>query len=147
MKKIFAAALATVLFASAALAHTSDNKAIAAHLLKKDFPAAQINSVKETSDYTVVNFTLDKQDMQAFYNNEGKQMATSRAIQLQTLPLNASQALASKYAGYQVTEAIEYNDAETGITYYVSVQNASQRLVLQADTDGTLSVFKKTVIK
>ena len=81
--------------------------------------------------------------MQAFYN-EGELVATSRAISYQQLPSRAVTTLQSKYSNYTTTEVIELDHNVEGSTYYVSLENNSQKVVVKVSTTGDVSVFKKS---
>ena len=143
MKKIILAAIILVSVAASAMANDNINNA-ASNLVKKDFPSATNISYKEAKDYTVVSFDVNNQRMQAFYDNSGNKISTSRNIKTETLPGEANATIAKNYAGFTATEAIEMNNEQDGITYYVYLQNAQQKVILQIDTDGDVTVFKKT---
>ncbi len=144
MKKLFTAACLLILAAGSALANT--NNAEEARLNRQfhaEYPGASHVSYQSAKDHVTVHFVLDKQAMQAFYDNEGNKIGTSRAIQLNTLPLAAQRTIAEKYQDYTATEAIEFDHVQTGLNYYVSLQNSSQRVILNISAEGEVSVFKK----
>lgn len=142
MKKFLLAALLFATAATTAIASNKDYKAVS-NLLKRDFPAASNISYKEGKDFTTVNFVWNNQRLQAFYDHEGNKIGTSRAIQLDALPMKAYQAIQEKYAGYTATEAIEMDYVQQEVYYYVSLQNEKQKLILQISSYGEVSVFKK----
>ncbi len=144
MKKFFLAAAFIVTAATTVLANDNENNAAVSSLLKKDFPAASNISYKEGKTFTTVSFVWNNQRLQAFYDNDGNKIGISRAIQLQSLPMSAYSTIQTKYAGYAATEAIEMDNTQDGVSYYVSLQNDTERLILHVTTTGELSVFRKT---
>lgn len=143
MKKIILAALIVVSASFSAMANDNINTTTASNLVKKDFPAATDITYKEAKDYTVVSFAVNSQRMQAFYDNNGVKIGTSRTIQLKELPGDAAAVIAAQYAAYTATEAIEMKSEADGTSYFVHLQNNQQKMILQIDTDGDISVFKK----
>ena len=140
MKKIILAAIIIVtLAAHASAAPLSFNLN---STFKKAFPAAINVSWKANENFTTISFTVNNQSMQAFYNNDGKLVGTSRAIQLNSLPLAAIQALHDRYSDYTATEAIELNYADEAPSYYVSLLKNNKKVVLNITAEGELSVFQ-----
>ena len=74
--------------------------------------------------------------LQAFFDYQGNLLATCRNIATGDLSLTAQMSLRNAYPGYITREAIEYNDANAGVSYYVTV---SELKIL------TCSVFPQTV--
>ncbi|RFM28582.1 hypothetical protein [Deminuibacter soli] len=142
MKKLILAAALFVFAINAAMAANIENT-YASSLVKKEFPGASNITAKENEDMITVNFMVNDQRMQAFYDKEGHKLGSSRAVQLQNLPLNAYKVITTKYADYTATEAVELNHEETGHHYYVSLQNETGKVILQVDDAGTVSIFKK----
>ena len=51
--------------------------------------------------------------------------------------------LRTQYPGYVQQEAIEYNDTNNGVSYYVTVTGPKTSYLLCVSTGGMISVFKK----
>ncbi|HVX50323.1 MAG TPA: hypothetical protein VHB48_09195, partial [Chitinophagaceae bacterium] len=94
------------------------------------------------SNLLEASFEWNGQKLQAFYNQDGDEVAISRQITLDKLPVKALQAVNEKYSGYRTTEAIELNSVETGLSYYLSMNNGSKKVILNVSPEGTVSVFK-----
>ena len=47
------------------------------------------------------------------------------------------------YPGYNVTEAIEFDHTDTGLSYYLTVVSGQKGYVLEVGANGTISVFQK----
>src|SRR6186713_315393 len=110
---------------------------------KKSFPQATAVSFEVKEKFTVVNFTWNNLQLQAFYDRQGNAIGTSRTIDAKSLPLSYQTNISAQYPGYVVTEAIEFNHAVDGLNYYVTVAGKERSYVLQISTEGTISVFKK----
>jgi hypothetical protein len=109
----------------------------------KTFPQAVITDYKSKGDLTEVNFMWNGLQLMAFYSREGELVATSRTIDFTSLPVTAQLKLKADYSDYFPRQAIEFDAADSGSSYYVSVVNAKTTLLLHVTADGMISVFKK----
>ncbi len=143
MKKLFLAALLAVAVSAGAFAKgPSKVSAVVVNNFKTDFKKASDVSWNTTADYTKATFTLDNERMEAFYNEKGEKVATSRAISLEELPVNAKRAFAKKFEGYTVKEAIEL-ESNDETAYYISAQNEKESVILKVSNSG-LSTYQRT---
>ncbi len=140
MKKLFTTALLTVALISGAFA--AGNKAETK--FNAAFPNAENVRFTAASDHTTISFRWNGQDMKAFYDNDGNEIATSRNIKLSNLPARAQQTIAQKYSGYTAAEAIEFDHVQDGVSYYVSLQDETTKVILQISSQGSINVFKKS---
>lgn len=144
MKKLILSAILLFTIATISMAADSkDNSRVKVALLK-DFPAASDISFKTKDAYTVASFTWGGQQIEVFYDETGDKIATSRHISLETLPAATINTIQQKYRDYTVTEIIEMTDAGKTRSFYVSLGNTAQRLVLHIENNGDMSIFKKT---
>ncbi|RFM28899.1 hypothetical protein [Deminuibacter soli] len=141
MKKIILAAIIAISLTATAFAGTTNDKV--STTFKKAWPAASITSWKVNGMITTISFTVDNLNMQAFYDEEGNFMGTSRPVQLTELPAAAQTTIKDKYQDYTATEAIEMNSTTAGFNYYVSLEKDTQKLILQVAQDGSVKTFKK----
>lgn len=109
----------------------------------KTFPQARVIDCKSKGDLTEVNFTWQGLHIQAYYDKEGTAVATSRDMNIESLPLNVQLNLKGKYERYHPVQAIEYSDGEGGVSYFVTVTDDRATLVLHISTEGSVSVFKR----
>ena len=110
---------------------------------RHQFPQATSVEYKVKGQFTEVNFTWNGLQLQAFYDKEGTPLATARAIDKNNLPVNVQLNLQKSYADAFIAAAIEYNDANEGLSYYVTVVDAKSTYLLHVSTGGDISVFKK----
>lgn len=107
-----------------------------------------INVKWTTADvYVKATFTQNSKKWEVFYDNEGNLYGTSRTVSFSELPVKAANYINRKYADYTIHETIEFDSAEEGIHYYVSVQQKHKRYILRAEPNGWVSVFKFTRVK
>ncbi|HLZ16125.1 MAG TPA: hypothetical protein VKQ08_03760 [Cyclobacteriaceae bacterium] len=109
----------------------------------KLFPQATGVAYETKGQFTEVNFTWNNLKLQAFYDLDGNWIGTSRTVQVKDLPVNFLLSIRNEYPGFVPTEAIEFDQAETGLSYYVTISGPEKSYVLQLLSDGTTSVFKK----
>jgi len=110
---------------------------------KHQFPQATKISYKVKGQFTEVNFVWNNMDLQAFYDVEGNLLATCRPLTMANLPVAAQLNLKDQYSGGVVRDAIEYNDPNDGVTYFVTMLTPKATYLLHVSTSGTISVFKK----
>ncbi|HEX9510663.1 MAG TPA: hypothetical protein VF939_09275 [Puia sp.] len=109
----------------------------------KTFPQATEVVYKVTEKFIKVNFTWHNMKLQAFYDLDGNSIGTSREIAVKDLPLSYLLSIKKEYPGYEPTEAIEFDQTDSGLSYYVTVVSPQKAYVLKVSTDGTIEVFKK----
>ncbi len=112
-------------------------------IFRQEFPNATDVSYKVKGELTEVNFSWNTMRLQAFFDFQGNLLATCRNIANSDLSLTAQMSLKNNYPGYIEREAIEYNDAHAGVSYYVTMVGPKTSYLLCVSTDGMISVFKK----
>lgn len=110
---------------------------------KHQFPQATNVSYKVKGQFTEVNFMWNDMQLQAFYDAEGTLLATCRPVVVSNLPVAAQLNLKQQYPNDYVRDAIEYNDPNDGVSYYVTMVGAKTSYLLRVSTGGSISVFKK----
>jgi hypothetical protein len=110
---------------------------------KHQFPEATDVSYKVKGELTEVNFSWNAMRLQAFFDLDGNLLATCRSIATGDLSLTAQMSLKNQYPGYIEREAIEFNSANAGVSYYVTMVGPKTSYLLCVSTDGMISVFKK----
>lgn len=140
--KLFIATAASLAIAIGAFAKGTETKAIAVKNLKSEFGDAANVTWSNQKNLTEATFEWNGQKLHAFYDADGEQVALSREIGEDKLPLKALQAIKTQYTGYTTTEAIEYNSTEEGLSYYVSLENNNKKTILRVSPEGSISSFK-----
>jgi opacity protein-like surface antigen len=145
MKKLFIAALFVVAAAGSAFAADANVNKVSSRV-KNSFEARFGNpsdlSWKSYDGYLKAAFTIAGEKVEAFFGADGELIGTSRVVEFKQLPLNAIQKIQKDYAGYKVTEAIEFErDGEK--SYYVALNNDAKKQVLEVSLYGSVSIFKK----
>ena len=107
------------------------------------FPQAIEIVCNNKGEFTEVSFTWQGLKLVAFYDREGNPVATSRQISTDNLPLTVQLNLKKEYAGFIPTEAIEFDDIDNSLSYYVTVVSIKTTYLLHVSADGSISVFKK----
>ena len=144
MKKVTIIALMVITIASSAFA--GDNSTLnfkGADAFKKTFPQATEVTYTVKKEFTEVNFIWHSLKLQAFFDRQGNYIGLSREISVKDMPLSYVININKEYKDFEITEAIEFDHAENGLSYYVTVVKEDRKYVLNVATDGTISVFKK----
>lgn len=144
MKKIFFAILMAVIIAGSAFA--ADAKKVNANVVysfKSDFKKAVNVSWTTTENFAKAAFTMNGQQMEAFYNTEGERIATSKKITLDELPAEAKRTFTKKFGGYDVKEAIRFEGVDED-AYYISAENEKESVIVKVSSNQSVSIFTRT---
>ncbi|BAV09838.1 hypothetical protein SAMN05421788_1011271 [Filimonas lacunae] len=146
MKKLLFAAMMVIALAANAFADGNTVNTKVLNHFQTQFEGASNVRWKTGDLYVKASFTMNEQKMEAFYDADGELIGTSYAVDYSKLPARATKNIAEKYAAYQVTETIEFDNVKDGLNYYVSMVSATNKVVLQVSAQGEVSVFKKSRI-
>lgn len=144
MKKIILAT-AMMLMAGLTVAFAKDDEGVnnqIATSFSKDFTSATNISWNVQKDFTKATFTMNNQVMFAFYREDGSLIATARNILSEQLPINLLKSLRKDYGNYWISELFEMDKDGQG-SYYVTLENADETLVLKSNSFGDWSTYKK----
>ncbi len=143
MKKIFLTTMIAA-FVSAQL-FAADVAKVSYRVLasfESQFADATDVSWTVTDQYSKAKFTIEGEKVEAFFNSSGDIIGTSRKTDLKRLPLNAIQKIKKNYGKYKVTETIEF-EFNGDRKYFVSVENDTDRKILEVSLYGEVSIFDK----
>lgn len=119
---------------------TISQKAVSS--FKKDFTNAQDVKWESTKDYAKATFKLNDQVMFAYYSQTGDLMGITRNILSTQLPISLLSNLKKNYSSYWITDLFEISSSNEA-SYYVTVQNGDQTLVLKSSGITGWEVYKK----
>ena len=128
----------TLLASSAAMAQdlgTADVPNNLKEALKKEYPkAADVEWEKELDNYKV-EFEINRQDHEIWYNASAQILKKEQEISETELPKAIRDAIKSSYAGYRVddVEKIWQNDT---VTYEVELEKGQEELHLTFDANA-----------
>ena len=89
-----------------------------------------------------VSFSLNGQYAAAFYNEEGELIATTRNFTSLQLPITLQASLKKDHAGFWITDLFEVT-TQASTEYYVTLENAEQKVILKASPNSTWSKHQK----
>ena len=103
--------------------------------------------VKEVSwfkaeNYYKATFKMNDQVYSAFITEEGEWMGVSRNLVSYQLPINLQADLKKEYGQYWITELFEFA-TEDQTYYYLTVENADQKVTLKSSGVSDWTTFKK----
>ncbi|MEN9298799.1 MAG: hypothetical protein RLZZ429_1112 [Bacteroidota bacterium] len=143
MKKIFLTTLIAAMIGSQVFA--SDVTKVSYRVLaafESQFADASDVNWTVTEEYIKARFIIEGEQVEAFFNASGDVIGTSRKTDLKRLPLNAIQKIRKNYSKYKVTETIEF-EFNGERKYFVSVENDTDRKILEVSLYGEVSIFDK----
>ena len=104
--------------------------------------AKEVNWSK-AENYYKATFKMNDQIYTAFVTENGDWMGVSRNILSYQLPINLQADLKNASPQSRITELFEFSTDQL-TSYYVTVENAEQKVTLKTTGGSEWSVFKKT---
>lgn len=89
-------------------------------------------------------FTFNNESLQAFFTEEGEFLGTTRQINKSQLPILVASSIDKQYADARVVTIFEYSKKD-GLDYYITMTTAKGALIVKANANGDLSVYKKNL--
>ena len=109
---------------------------------KSSFDVAQDVNWSQVKDLDRADFTMDDQQVVAFFGSEGDIVATSRDVTLLQIPLSLKTGLKKNFGDYTLVSIFELND-ENGTAYYATIKNEKREYTLKSNTSGEWMIYKK----
>jgi hypothetical protein len=106
------------------------------------FGDAKEVSWSKAEHYYKATFKMNEQVYTAFISEAGEWMGVSRNLVSYQLPINLQSELRKDYGQYWITELFEFS-TEDVTTYYITVENADQKVTLKTAGGSAWSVFRK----
>jgi hypothetical protein len=145
MKKI-TIILAMALTASTAFAFTGgetvNNQAL--NTFNADFVQATDATWTGSKDFDKVTFTMNDQQLVAYYTKAGEFMAVTRNISSVQLPAKLKKTLKNLMSSYWITDLFEITNNLDETSWYVTLETADSRTILRSNNGGKWTVFQKT---
>lgn len=132
MKKYFLSIITTAFITLSSFAHNiaEVNQAVIKSF-QKDFTSATNVEWVQTNGLNKATFTMNGNVLFAFYTNSGERVALTRNLTSDQLPIVLTSELKKCYEGFWISDLFEMaTDQQT--TYYVTLENADQKIVLES---------------
>jgi hypothetical protein len=143
MKRLFLVLAISTLFASNSFADDIRVSVPVLQSFNQSFKNATEISWSSAANYFKVHFKLNEEYASAFYDQDGKLIALIRNISSHQLPLSLQLAVKRDYEQFWITDLLEITN-EQGTSYFLTVENANNKIVLRSTTESEWMVFKKT---
>ncbi|MGE5519442.1 MAG: hypothetical protein ACM3VS_05885 [Candidatus Dadabacteria bacterium] len=136
--------LTTVLSFFAATTNAADGKVSPAVLNSFNSSFEKATEVKwtATTEYYKADFSYNGMYVSAFYDAAGTMIALTRNISPVQLPVRLQSSTKKHYAGYWVSDLFELSN-ENGTTYYMTLENADNVIVVKAAGSDDWAVYQK----
>ena len=143
MKKIFLS-IALILSVGISSTFANDNDGISKSVrtsFRHDFGTAENVQWQQKSKFLKATFNLNNQVLFAYYDPTGMLLAVSRNISSENLPIKLQAELRNHYSKYWISDLFE-NATRDETKYYVTLENADQKLILQSNDSNTWYVYQ-----
>ena len=111
----------------------------------REFVNAKDVKWESHKNFIKVSFQMNDLILSAYYLPNGDQLAVTRFISPNQLPIRLLTTLKKDHSGYWISDLFELSDND-GTEYYITIENDSQTKVLKSSADGewsTYSIVKK----
>lgn len=144
MKSLF---IALTIVASSLVANTSyaGDVKVTPKVLKSfesTFENAKEVDWSETALLYKVRFEFSGQHVTAYYEKEGDLIALTRNVTVTQLPVTLQVNLKADYENYWITDLFEVSN-DSGIEYYITLENADNKVVLKGNNITKWNVYQK----
>jgi hypothetical protein len=130
-------------FASLSFARPSHREnSPAQESFKTEFSQAREVSWEAHPGFLKASFVVDGQFLYAYYTKTGDLIAVSRNISTNQLTMNARRELKKNFSDYWITDLFEISSNDE-TTYYVTLENADQKIVLKSSGPDQWEVYQK----
>jgi hypothetical protein len=144
MKKrilIFALSLTWISYSFANKVDDSINKRAVASF-NSEFRNASDVKWERHNGFVVATFSINNQVAFAYYNSDGELLAIARNILSDKLPIMKLLSLKKDYSHYWISDLIEVSKGE-GVSYYITVENAEEKITLKSAEAGNWEAYSK----
>ena len=135
MKKIISLALILVAFAADHAFAQAPTPSVVVGSFEQKFANADRPGWTVVKDLYRVDFSLQNQNLIAFFNADGELIASSRNITPMQLPISLNSSLEKHFSHFTVSSLFEV-DEHDGICYYAKVRNQKSEILLQSTSNG-----------
>ncbi|HSZ85455.1 MAG TPA: hypothetical protein VK787_05455 [Puia sp.] len=108
----------------------------------RDFRTALNVQWQQKKNFSKATFSLNDQVMFAYYNPAGRLLAVSKNIPSESLPIKLQAELKNTYSNYWISDLFE-NASHDATSYYVTLENADQKLILQSSNSNDWSIYQR----
>ena len=110
---------------------------------KQEFKNAEIMNCEISSNLTKLTFRMNDLVLYAFYSDQGELLAVTRNILTSQLPLNLMLNVRKNYKDYWVSDLFELTSKDDN-AYYLTLENATVKVVLRSRDGDAWEVYNKT---
>jgi hypothetical protein len=145
MKKIMITLAMMLTLITVAFAGEGSVKAEVLQAFKTKFTGAKEVNWSAGKQYAEASFLYNDTWLTAYYNDKAELIGVSHNISSGQLPFFLQNNLKKNYAGYWITDLFELSNQD-GFSYYVTVRNADEEVVLESLNGRTWQVYRSTKI-
>jgi hypothetical protein len=135
MKKIISIAAILLAFSTGSVFAQTKTPSVVVGSFDKAFSAAEKPVWTVVNDLYRVDFTLQGEQLTAYYQTDGELYASSRTITLTQLPISLKASL-DKHVGNSAVTSLFEVDGQDGISYYAKIADQKSELLLQSTSYG-----------
>mgnify|MGYP006384000165 FL=1 len=121
----------------------------------RDFGNLPVLKAYRSYNFDEITFVQNGIQSKAYYDGDAQLVGTTHTIAYTNLPANAQKKINKLYKAYKVMEVILFDDNEANESdiwfyntrfndadsYFVRLQNANKRIIVQVDLNGDISYF------
>lgn len=109
----------------------------------KSFSTATEVNWTITDNYYKAQFHINGQYIAAYYDQEGHRIALTRNITTSQLPISLQVSFKNDYPESWISDLFEMSN-DNGTFYFITLENADNKIILKSDLESTWTTYKKT---
>jgi hypothetical protein len=109
----------------------------------KDFTGATEVKWTPGNEFYKATFVYNGQSVMAYYTTDGELLGLTRYLSSLDLPFNLQTNLKKEYTDYWISDLFEVSNND-GTNYYITLEKADAKVVLQSANGSKWSVYKKS---
>lgn len=130
------------IFTSSSYAGNKDVTPVVLQSFQQSFGKQKDVEWSVTNQWYKANFSFNGQYVSAYFDASGQMIAVTHRITTLQLPITLQAKLKKEYNDYWVSDLFEI--VKDDVAYYITLENADTKIVLQATPGSKWSVYQKS---
>ena len=141
MKKFFLTIMAALVLMTSVFGKEEVTSEVLKAFNEKFIGAKEVTWTSSNNHYKAT-FTYYGTHMVAWYETNGSFISVTRSMSSTELPLYLRNSIKTNYSGYWISDVVEESNKQ-GFTYYITLENADQKLVLISKKGNNWQIHQK----
>lgn len=145
MKKFITLTLSIVFFAATSFANNGEVSHSSTDNFADSYNGVSSVNWVNTGKYDKAIFTENGVKNEVFYTTQGDLVGIFKNVAFDKLPKSGLQTITTKYTypAYELADCISFENTDGDVTYFISMNTDTEKLILEISQYGAVTVFSK----